>query len=201
MKCPECHHMHSRVIDTKRTGDCYRRYRVCCKCSFRFGTIEQVAEWDPVMGGYAPVAGDAGPELLGRMLELVPSAEPAPEPKKPRGPARFVASTDDDRLVNVCAEAQPLLVQWWNESRWSKHKAKATWTETSWEMCVERVAALAKPQQLQLARAGVENGWQTLKYEYLDGARPIQLPSAAGRPMPRDPAMLAALDSWPGTAA
>jgi hypothetical protein len=46
-----------------------------------------------------------------------------------------------------------------------------------------------------LALAGVEHGWQALKPEYLK--QELAKPTASGRPMPKDPAMLAALEQWP----
>jgi hypothetical protein len=91
------------------------------------------------------------------------------------------------------------LVQWWNESRRSKHKGNATWTEAAWQASVSRVAALPQAQQMLLAQAGVEHGWQALKPEYIKDE--LARPTAAGRPMPKDPAMLAALEQWPSQAA
>lgn len=183
MKCPHCGHEKNRITDTERRPDFDLRYRICMGCAKRFTTMDRVAVYAGRQFGHVEVQ----------------QQMPAAPAKKNKSSERFVATLDEDRLINVCAEAQPLLVQWWNESRWSKHKGKATWTETAWEISVERVAALAKPQQIELAKAGVENGWQTLKCQYLNAASSIQPPTATGRPMPKDPAMLAALDSWPGT--
>jgi hypothetical protein len=50
-----------------------------------------------------------------------------------------------------------------------------------------------------LAQAGVEHGWQALKPEYIKDE--LVRPTAAGRPMPKDPAMLAALEQWPSQTA
>jgi len=52
----------------------------------------------------------------------------------PGGSARPAASACHQLAVHhvpdgVCQEAAPLLLQWWNESRRSKHKSHATWTE------------------------------------------------------------------------
>lgn len=193
MKCPHCGHEKSRVTDTRQRPEADLRYRLCMNCGKKFTTLETVCVYAGRQAGHVsaplPDALDFGPPL---------PEEPEPAPRPPVRIGRYIASLDDDRLVNVCAEAQPLLVQWWNEARFSKHKARATWTEAAWEMSVERVAALAKPQQIELAQAGVEHGWQTLKYGYLDAAKGLRpVPSAAGRPMPKDPAMLAALDQWP----
>lgn len=50
-------------------------------------------------------------------------------------------------------------------------------------------------QQVALCAAGVEHGWQTTKPDYLKNE--LAKPTALGRPMPKDPAMLAALEQWP----
>jgi hypothetical protein len=190
MNCPSCKHQHSRVIDTDRVSDGIRRYRVCRNCGNRFATLERIEDWDPVMGGYGPVAEEPVPVL---------AAVPDPLPARPRVAARHVVDLADDHLLAVCQEAQPLLVQWWNESRRSKHKGNATWTEAAWQASVSRVAALPQAQQMLLAQAGVEHGWQALKPEYIKDE--LVRPTAAGRPMPKDPAMLAALEQWPSQTA
>ena len=165
-----------------------RRHRICSKCRHKFSTLEQVAQWDPTLHGYVSAAEERP------ALAAVPDhfQEPA---KKVAATARHQANFDEDCLVNVCAEAQPLLLQWWNESRKSKHHANATWTKAAWEASVQRVSALPSWQQVLLAQAGVEHGWQALKTEYLK--QELTKPTGEGRPMPKDPAMLAALESWP----
>jgi len=189
MNCPNCNHHHSRVTDTDRVADGIRRYRTCRSCGHKFATLERIENWDPVMGGYAPTE------------EPRPALAVVPEVRKMV--AKHVASLDEDCLVNISAEAQPLLVQWWNESRKSKHKGNATWTEAAWMASVQRVANLPRHQQIALCEAGVEHGWQALKLDYLDSrsSRPQPAPTAAGRPMPKDPAMLAALEQWPSQTA
>jgi hypothetical protein len=193
MNCPSCKHHHSRVTDTDRVADGIRRYRTCRNCGHKFATLERIENWDPVMGGYAPT------EEPRPALAAVPDHFVEPTKKV----AKHVASLDEDCLVNVAAQAQPLLVQWWNESRKSKHKGNATWTEAAWLASVQRVAKLSHHQQIALCEAGVEHGWQALKLDYLDShswvSRPA--PTAAGRPMPKDPSKLAALEQWPSQAA
>ena len=188
MNCPSCDHTQSRVIETIRVRDGLRRHRICSKCRHKFSTLEQVALWDPTLNGYVSVVEERP------ALAVVPDHSAA-APKKVAATGRHQASLDDDCLVNVCAEAQLLMVQWWNESRKSKHRANATWTKAAWEASVQRVAALPKWQQMLLAHAGVEHGWQALKPEYLKDE--LAKPTGQGRPMPKDPAMLAALESWP----
>jgi hypothetical protein len=193
MKCPNCGHDKSRTTDTDRAYGGIRRYRTCRNCGHRFVTLERIENWDPVMGNYAPAEGSAP------ALAVVPDHFVEPTKKV----ARHVASLDEDCLVNVAAEAQPLLVQWWNESRKSKHKGNATWTEAAWLASVQRVAKLSHHQQIALCEAGVEHGWQALKLDYLDarGSRAKPAPTAAGRPMPKDPSMIAALKQWPSQTA
>jgi hypothetical protein len=191
MNCPSCGHIQSRVIDTQRKRDGLRRHRVCSQCGHRYQTLERIELWDPAVHSY--VASEQRPALA-----VVPD-HAVEVPKKVAATARHQASLDDDYLVNVCAEAQPLLVQWWNESRKSKHRANATWTKAAWEASVQRVAKLPNWQQVLLCAAGVEHGWQALKPEYLK--EELAKPTGQGRPMPKDPAMLAALESWPKAAA
>ena len=85
-----------------------------------------------------------------------------------------------------------MLLEWWNESRRSKHGSRAVWSEKAWLASVERIKALAPAQQVALCKAGVEHGWQALKPEFLKEL--VIRPPVSGRPMPKDPAMLAALE-------
>lgn len=187
MNCPHCNHDKSRVSETRAGSEADRRIRQCQGCGRTFQTLERVCVYAGRAAGYI----DAAPPPP---LQLVPN-HVVEVPKKVAATARHQASLDDDYLVNVCAEAQPLLVQWWNESRKSKHRANATWTKAAWEASVQRVSALPSWQQVLLAHAGVEHGWQALKPEYLK--EELAKPTGQGRPMPKDPAMLAALESWP----
>ena len=188
MNCPSCDHNQSRVIETKRVNGGLRRHRICSNCNHRFSTLEQIADWDTTLHAYVPAEKEPPP------LVLVPDHF-VPPAKKSAAASRHKASLDDDCLATVCAEAQPFVLQWWNESRTSKHRANATWTKAAWEASVLRVAALPVWQQVLLAKAGVEHGWQALKTDYLK--QELAKPTAEGRPMPKDPAMLAALESWP----
>ncbi|MFQ5849394.1 MAG: transcriptional regulator NrdR [Candidatus Binatia bacterium] len=51
MKCPFCHEMDNRVIDSRlsKDGDMVRRRRECLKCSRRFTTYERVEETMPLV--------------------------------------------------------------------------------------------------------------------------------------------------------
>lgn len=186
MNCPKCQHQQSRVVDLKRKADGLRRGRICVDCGHRFSTLERIEVWDRTIQSFVPADRPA--------LEVVPDLPPE-APKKAAAVKGHVAKADDILLGFVIPEAQPLLLQWWNESRRSKHK-QAAWTQAAWEGSVKRVADLPPWQQVALAQAGVESGWQTLRPEYIKDVPPPAA-AACGRPMPKDPAMLAALESWP----
>jgi hypothetical protein len=198
MNCPHCGHEKSRVTETRAKAEADRRIRLCQGCGRTFQTLERVCVFAGRAAGYVEV-GQPAP-----VLTAVPDAEP--QPARARPAARHQASAQEECLAFVSADVRPLLVQWWNESRKSKHRSNATWTQAAWEASVQRVASLAPALQLELCRAGVEHGWQALKREYLDShswgkAPPAPAPAATGRPMPKDPAMLAALEQWPSQTA
>lgn len=182
MNCPQCDHPYSRIIETLRIAQGLRRTRVCGECRLRFYTLERIEQWDPTVRDY---------------VEGKPAKKVVPLKKEPKAPRleRFAAAVTDPLMRGIAEEARELVVEWWNVSRRSKHREKAAWTKSAWESNLRRLALLPAHKQLQLAQAGVENGWQTLKVDYL--REELSAPSAAGRPMPKDPAMLAALDQWP----
>lgn len=189
MNCPHCGHDKTVVAETRPNGTETLRYRRCTKCGRRFTTMERVCVAGPAGIGYMDLtAAPPAPPVLAAVPE--PPAE-KPAAKRVNNRRWHPVGVPD----GICREAAPLLLEWWNESRRLKHKGKAVWSEKAWLASVERVAALPPQMQVALCQAGVENGWQALKAEYINnGGQPV---SAQGRPMPRDPAMLAALDSWP----
>lgn len=194
MNCPHCGHPQSRVCDTESRPDHNLRYRFCSRCAKKFCTIERVAVFAGRKVGHV--------EMEASRLQLVPPAAPAEAESETSRPAaaakarRFKASPDDPALARCDPDAQPLIIEWWNTARWSKHRGHATWTERAWQASVNRLAVLPAHHQIALANAGVEHGWQALKPEFLGLAEQRPALSTDGAPMPRDPAMLAALDSW-----
>lgn len=44
MKCPICHHIDTKVVDSRMSGEggCIRRRRECLKCKYRFSTREEI---------------------------------------------------------------------------------------------------------------------------------------------------------------
>lgn len=193
MMCPNCKSPESRIIQCERTtSGAVRRRRLCRSCGHEYLTLEQVAAWDYSQAAYIPV----GPEAVdpSPAPAVTPEPEPAePQPRHTKAVARFRAELADADGYGICLEARPLLVQWWNEARWSKRRGSATWTFAAWDASLKRVAKLPDHKQVALAKAGVEYGWQALKLEFLHD----DAPTASGRPMPTNPAMLAALDEWP----
>ena len=51
MRCPSCHHLENRVVDSRTSGDGsnIRRRRVCETCSHRFTTYERVEVTPPMV--------------------------------------------------------------------------------------------------------------------------------------------------------
>ncbi len=107
-------------------------------------------------------------------------------------PEKVVAHLNHQELRTVTTDAQPMLVEWWNVSRLHKHGNQAVWSELAWALAVRRVAKLPHWQQVVLAEAGIEYGWQTLKPEYIKDAKP---PVEAGL-VPKSTAMQEAINAW-----
>lgn len=188
MKCPHCGNDSSRVTESRAADDGLLRRRLCRGCGKVFTTMERICVYGGRNVGYLE-------PVQKPVLTVVEAPEPAMAPKQRA--ARFMPS---EAPATICAAAQPLLLQWWREARWSKHRGGATWTEAAWRASCDRVAKLTPAQQIELCRGGVEYGWQALKAEYVGKSQAGAQPVSAGPPMPRDPAMLAALDQWPSTA-
>lgn len=199
MNCPKCDALNTRILETERVRSGLKRYRICQACSHKFTTLESAVVWDRTLSAYQRVE--------------PPAPTPAPVPPSPpklalvRRPAaagsRFVAQPGHPALLAAALppEIEELVLVWWNESRWSKHRGKATWTERAFVASIERLARVIQPaRQLELIHAAVEAGWQALKVDYLGGfgPRPVASPPTGGGPRPRDPHMNAALESWAG---
>jgi hypothetical protein len=111
--------------------------------------------------------------------------------------APFVAHLNQADLAKCSADAQPLLVEWWNVSRRQKHGNHAAWSERAWQLTINRVALLPAWQQLALAEAGIEHGWQTLKPQYIRDVKPPTGSALA----PQSTAMQEAIKAWNNRAA
>lgn len=49
MKCPQCHHTESKVLETRGTGNGIRRRRQCLHCGYRFTTQERIERKTPLV--------------------------------------------------------------------------------------------------------------------------------------------------------
>lgn len=184
MNCPHCDHPESRVTETRAGNEADRRIRQCRSCAKTFTTLERVAVYAGRAAGYIEAGG----------LALLEDDDPEPMPVvvTPAATGSFHPVVVGDELSALPVDVRQLLVEWWNNSRRSKHKSSATWTRNAWLMTVKRIASLPEWQQRALAAAGVEHGWQTLKTEYIKDVPP---PVEAGL-LPKSTAMQEAISAW-----
>ena len=190
MNCPHCNHGSSRVVDTKDFGYSITRYRMCRKCGKTFATKETAKPID--------LDQESTPIIP---MELPPPVEPPPpveEPvvteAKPKGTPKVMRYRPAEPTAippGVEPEVVPLLLQWWNESRWSRHGSNATWTKAAFLASADRLAAMSPKAQISLAMAGVESGWQALKPQYGDSA-PVT--TGSNDFTPTDPRLMEALN-------
>jgi len=184
MNCPHCHHPRSRVLETRESAseNAVRRRHACRVCGKSFTTVQRVEVYQD--GAWQPAP-----------LAVVP--DPKPAPLAPVAPRRRAASPAPDRLhplagnedfLRVFANEMPVplfrdLLRWWNESRWGKHRAQATWTQAAFTLSANRVISLLREGRAGVAHAlvdgGIEHGWQALKPEYLGGITSPALQGAA----------------------
>ena len=109
-------------------------------------------------------------------------------------PEKFIAHLNNQELRVIAPDAQEMLVEWWNVSRQQKHGSHAVWSELAFALSVRRLAKLPPWQQLALAEAGIEHGWQALKPEYIKEIKP---PAATGF-VPQSASMQEAITAWNG---
>jgi hypothetical protein len=195
MNCPHCGHHRNRVLETREnpSDNAIRRRHACRGCGKSFSTVQRVEAFQD--GAWQPVP-----------LAVVPDPKPvASAPAAPRkraagaAPARLHPITGAEPwLADIERDGLPpelldKMLTWWNESRWGKHRAQATWTQLAFTLSAGRVVYLVKQSQSHIAHslvdAGIEHGWQALKPEYLRGSY-ATLESAAATPA-GDPAALA----------
>lgn len=182
MDCPHCKHPKTRVVETIDHNDHRRRYCVCEKCgdTRRFLTIEQYAVTAFRAAGFA----------------LVPISEDGAKPFAPKKQAVFRPAGLEDIGHPIVAEAVPHLLTWWNESRWSKWKSRAVWTRNAFNQSCSRVSALAPALQVELCRAGAEEGWQKLAYEYIRTQTELPLEAPSGLRNPASAQALQEVRQW-----
>jgi len=173
MKCPHCGHEKSRVLETR--GD--RRVRQCGKCLKDYSTQECLAAYAGKKAGW-----------IHQAPEVEESAPPAPKKKRVE---KYHPAIPTDWMIETHPETTQLLLQWWNEARWSRHP-NAAWTESAWLSNANRVFAMDPKKGHRLASRGVESGWQSLQEKYLEG----DTSTDDGTVFPTNPAMRAALEGW-----
>ena len=181
MQCPKCKSA-TKVTQTRPSTSCDKRWRICTNCGFDFTTLERICV-------------DAGePYGVCEVSPIQPTVSFKNKIKTPP-PSKFVALPDDDLLKGISATIKPLLCQWWNSSRWQKHKNRAVWSQDAFVLSIQRVHGLPVYLQEELAKAGVEHGWQALKPSYINHS-PEEKSSPEGGLAPKDPAMNEAIKEW-----
>lgn len=202
MKCPHCGCESSRVMECRWVPEGLKRFRACRRCGERFPTLETLSE--PRRRGSKttePIASRPALSLVEGPGQLPPAqAEPRRRAQERAAGFHPVALADiADDVRGLPGELVDVLLLWWNTARRSRHGAKATWTRNAWDQSLARVRALSPEAAMQLAQAGAEFGWMALKPEYGRQSRPAAAAavSTSGRPLPRDPSMLQAIQSWP----
>jgi len=167
MRCPKCQSTGNFSTATKRctvnsSEDSLKRKRICRDCGAQWTTTERIDKWDNDLRQWT---GHTEPEL--------PKVDPVVRTREPRqsrpAASRFHPVTLEqaaDQLLGIPPDVCQLLLEWWNNSRRSKHGASAAWTEKAFTMSVERVKKLVHWQQVVLTNAGIEHGWQALNPNY-----------------------------------
>lgn len=177
MKCPHCGHGKHRVLETRTD----RRVRQCLKCKKDFFTMETVCSFAGKELGWIP------------LMYAVKEDPPEPEPQKtaPRF-IKFHPAKVGGELDDAHPQLRHALQEWWNQSRWSKHKSSAAWTQAAWISNVNRVLAMPHYKAVALVQRGIEQGWQSLQEDYVKDV------SAAddGGFLPKNSAMRKAIDTW-----
>ena len=180
MNCPHCDHPKSTVSETRAGPKGDRRIRICRNCGQHFSTMERVCVYAGRVAGYLEVTDD----------------EPEPATRAPAiiKQAKFRASIDMPELKTIEESCRIDMVRWWNESRLSKHKSKAVWTYNAFMGSVKRLAVLPHWKQVILVKAGIEQGWQTLNWDYC--ADRVKSPPAEAGLQPKSSAYQEAAEKW-----
>jgi transcriptional repressor NrdR len=123
MRCPECQHPDSRVVDSRAAGDSIRRRRECEACGHRFTTYERLERpqlWilkksggrepyahEKVLHGLAlacrkrPVSGDRLEEAANEVRALLESRRDGPIPSSDVGEAVLEVLREVDAVAYV----------------------------------------------------------------------------------------------------
>ena len=172
MRCPECDSTSNLATETKRATvaslqDAFKRRRICRDCGAQWTTTERIDKWDFDLKQWTGHAGpDPEPRLPKVSEQTVVRTRPRPQRAKPAAFHPVALEQAAGVLLGIPADVCLMVLEWWNNSRRSKHGASATWTEKAFTMSVDRVKKLPHGQQVMLAQAGVEHGWQSLNPSY-----------------------------------
>ena len=123
MRCAECHHPESRVVDSRTSGDSIRRRRECLACGGRFTTHERIERpilWvlkkdgrkepfseEKVLSGLAlacrkrPVSGSDMDEAVGRVHALLQERRGSEVPAAAVGEAVMEVLREIDEVAYV----------------------------------------------------------------------------------------------------
>ena len=183
MQCPKCRKTNTKVMETRKHAECDMRVRMCLDCSFKFSTIERVCVSVGEPFGVCEVSPIQPNKVKRTRVAALPSGE------------KYVAKEDAEVLDGIAIDVRPLICKWWNESRWLKQKSKAVWSRDAFTLSVQRLYGLPSYLQEELAKAGIEHGWQALKLSYLNHA-PEPTPNPEGGLAPKDSAMNETVRQW-----
>ena len=173
MRCPKCNMTNNFVIETKRctlaaNEDSLKRRRVCKTCATRWTTTERIDKWDFDLQRWTGHQSGPDPEPQLPKVPEPPVARTRSRPQRAKPAAFHPVALEQVAgvLLGIPADVCVMVLEWWNSSRRSKHGASATWTEKAFTMSVDRVKKLPHGQQVMLAQAGIEHGWQALNPSY-----------------------------------
>ena len=183
MQCPKCKSISNKVLETRKHPECDMRVRLCMDCSFKFSTMERICVSVGEPYGHCEVSPVQPNKVRRSRIATLPVGK------------KFVAKEDVEILNGIAIDVRPLICKWWNESRWDKHRSKAVWSRDAFTLSVQRLHGLPDYLQEELAKAGIEHGWQALKVSYINH-QPETPSSSNGGLAPKDPAMNEAVREW-----
>ena len=79
----------------------------------------------------------------------------------------FFGAPNSD-LVRIPSDICLSVLDWWNESRRSKHGSRCVWTQKAFAQSCRRLANLPHWQQRLLIDKAVENGWMGLDVSFVE---------------------------------
>jgi hypothetical protein len=180
MRCEKCGSTSNLTLETRRVSfqspdDGLKRKRLCRSCGHEWITTERVDRFDRRLKQW-----DGHPADRAQA-----TARPRARRARQKKPAAFWPVTMEqaaDDLLGIPADVGSTFLEWWNNSRRSKHASGAAWTQAAFRGSANRVKALPHWQQAILVQAGVEHGWQALYPSYIKERLMQQQRGAGWRP-------------------